>query len=154
MANMGYREGMRLGPPTKAITALDRLKKRGSAKKQKNKGSEEKKVSWRDLLAFDDVIKDLRIRVEKFVEMKSRNKKVVAQSKTTGSRNHKYKNSLQLNHEAIRTMEENQAMKVRTVFSETNLSNVDGKQRNHIGNGRHGNMIIVTVQSKTIIFLS
>nr|TKS01075.1 hypothetical protein D5086_0000175580 [Populus alba] len=64
-------------PPTKAITALDHLKKRGSAKKQKNKGSEEKKVSWRDLLAFDDVIKDLRIRVEKYVEMKSRNKKVV-----------------------------------------------------------------------------
>ncbi|KAB5564456.1 hypothetical protein DKX38_004510 [Salix brachista] len=44
------------------------------AKKQKNNISEEMKVNWRDLLAFDDEIKELSIRVEEFEEMTSRNK--------------------------------------------------------------------------------
>ncbi|KAF9685779.1 hypothetical protein SADUNF_Sadunf03G0089600 [Salix dunnii] len=44
------------------------------AQKLKNNISEEKKVNWRDLVAFDDDIKELSIRVEKFEEMACRNK--------------------------------------------------------------------------------
>ncbi|KAJ8751810.1 hypothetical protein K2173_026001 [Erythroxylum novogranatense] len=47
----------------------------GSAKKQLNKGPGEKKVDRRDLIAYDDEIKDLQLRVGKLEEMASRNKK-------------------------------------------------------------------------------
>uniref|UniRef100_A0A5B7BG77 Putative zinc finger CCCH domain-containing protein 18 n=1 Tax=Davidia involucrata TaxID=16924 RepID=A0A5B7BG77_DAVIN len=47
----------------------------GSAKKQQNKGSrEEKKEDRRALVAYDDEVKELKIRVEKLKEMVSRNK--------------------------------------------------------------------------------